>query len=85
MAAAVPGVDPKPQETISDKMLPIFLGILIISVAIWFLGYIQYAIFHQLANKITNYLKMKYLNALIRQDVAFFDQNNFEEMPADIP
>ena len=76
--------DPQSKDSISDVMLELLQNIMIIAFSLWALGYLYYALFQQIAERIAYDLRGKYLRALLYQEVAFFEKNNVESMPSDI-
>merc|ERR1719246_308407 len=47
-------------------------------------SYMFYAFWQHLAENITTDLRKRYIVALMRQEVAFFEKNKVEELPAQI-
>ena len=76
--------DPNSESSIKNTMLDLLKNILIVAFCLWLLGYLYYALFQQLAERIAYDLRGKYLRALLKQEVGFFEKNNVESMPSDI-
>ena len=58
--------------------------ILAVAITLWFFGYVSYSFMQQIAEIIAIDLRGKYLRALLKQEVSFFEMNNVEQMPTDI-
>ena len=58
------------------------VGAIALGMAIF--SYIFYSFWQALAVNITKDLKNKYIKALMMQEIAYFEQNKVEEMPAHI-
>ena len=84
MGSVTGAFDPSNGTSINEIMGRLLKNILGVSAVIWFFGYIQYAFMQQIAETIAIDLRGKYLRALLRQEVAFFEMNNVETMPTDI-
>jgi ATP-binding cassette, subfamily B (MDR/TAP), member 1 len=76
--------DPSGTGSIAENMFALFKNIMIIAAVMWCLGYIYYSFFQHIAEKIAYELRGKYLRALLRQEVSYFELNNVEAMPSDI-
>jgi ABC-type bacteriocin/lantibiotic exporter with double-glycine peptidase domain len=76
--------DPNSENSIKQTMLDLLKNIMIVAALLWILGYMQYALFQQIAERIAYDLRGKYLRALLKQEVGFFEKNNVESMPSDI-
>lgn len=64
--------DAEPQE-IKKQFAIILTLIIIISIVILVGGYVQYAFMQHMAAKISYDLRSKYLQALLKQEIAFFE------------
>lgn len=65
-------------------MVTLLKQILIIAAIIWVIAYMNFALLQQSAEKLTIRLRGMYLKSLLKQEVAFFEKNNVEQMPSDI-
>ena len=70
-------------DVISD-MSYIVSYVILIAVSMFVFSYIFYAFWQHLAENIVTDLRKRYINALMRQEVAFFEKNHVEELPAQI-
>ena len=84
MGSVTGAFDPSNGTSINEIMGRLLKNILGVSAVIWFFGYVQYAFMQQIAETIAIDLRGKYLRALLRQEVAFFEMNSVETMPTDI-
>lgn len=50
----------------------------------WFFGYVYWGFWQHLAENISFDLRSRYLRAILRQEVAFFELTNVEQLPAQI-
>jgi len=63
--------------------MSLIAGIVVtIAIGIFLFSYIFYAFWQHLAANITNGLKKKYIAALLRQEIGYFELNNVEQIPA---
>ena len=71
--------DPRvaPDEVL-DQMAKITLYICLVGIGSWVFGYIYYAFWQHLAQNISFDLRSRYLKAILRQEVAYFEKNNVE-------
>lgn len=76
--------DPTNAQTLDDLMVTLLKQILIIAAIIWVIAYMNFALLQQSAEKLTIRLRGMYLKSLLKQEVAFFEKNNVEQMPSDI-
>jgi ATP-binding cassette subfamily B (MDR/TAP) protein 1 len=58
--------------------------ILIIALLSWFFSYVGYAFYQHVAERVQFDLRMRYIDALLRQEVAFFERTSVEQIPAQI-
>ena len=65
-------------------MFDLFWKILLVASCIWVEGYLYYGFMQQVAEEVTIDLRANFLRALLQQEVAFFEQNNVEQMPSDV-
>ena len=65
-------------------MLDLFSKICIVAICAWVFSYLYYSLFQTVAEIIAYDLRGKYLRALMKQEVSFFEQNQVEAMPSDI-
>jgi len=76
--------DSRKKGQVDDLMAALVTRIMILAVVVWALGYIQYAFMQQTSEQLTIHMRGYYLRSLLRQEVAFFEQNNVESMPSDV-
>ena len=57
-------------------MLDLLWKIIVLGIAVWITAFIYYSLMQQLAEIIAIDLRGKYLRALMKQEVAYFEQNN---------
>lgn len=76
--------NPQNKASIESIMLDLLWKIIVLGIAVWVTAYIYYSLMQQLAETIAIDLRGKYLRALMKQEVAYFEQNNVESMPSDI-
>ena len=65
-------------ETVEEKMKDILLTLFGIAMGIFTSAAIYYSIVQIISHRITLLLRGKYLRALIKQEVGYFEQNNVE-------
>ena len=65
--------NPKNKSSIEDIMLDLLWKIIVLGLAVWITAYIYYSLMQQLAEIIAIDLRGKYLRALMKQEVAFFE------------
>ena len=56
--------------------------IFLVSGLLFILSYIFFAFWQHLAENIVTDLRMRYLKALMRQEIAYFEVNKVEEIPS---
>lgn len=63
-----------------------FIAVIVTLIAITLFGfaYMLYAFWSHLAQNITTDLRKKYIKALMHQEIAYFEINKVEQMPAQI-
>jgi len=52
--------------------------ICLVGLATWLFGYIFYSFWQHLAENVSFDLRSKYLHAILKQEVAFFEKQNVE-------
>uniref|UniRef100_A0A914ZGI6 ABC-type xenobiotic transporter n=1 Tax=Parascaris univalens TaxID=6257 RepID=A0A914ZGI6_PARUN len=67
--------DVKHDETLLNRALPEIYGFLIVGVAILVVAYLQAALWHTSAERQIHRIRNKFLWAIMRQDIAWYDQN----------
>ena len=70
-------------DVISDMSF-IVSYVILIAVSLFVFSYIFYAFWQHLAENIITDLRKRYIAALMQQEVAFFEKNRVEELPAQI-
>jgi ABC-type multidrug transport system fused ATPase/permease subunit len=62
------------------------ITIILISIAagMWFVGYLYWVLLSQFSYRVANRIKKRYLEAILRQECAWFDQTNYTELSAKI-
>lgn len=76
--------DPANGSSLEDLMVALLKNILVVAAIIWVLAYLNYALMQMSAEQLTIKLRGQYLRSLLKQEVAFFEKNNVEQMPSDI-
>ena len=71
----------KSSDDILDTMSNISGWIAIIGAIQWVMGYLYYAFWQHLAENVSFDLRSRYLSAVLRQEVAFFEKSNVEQLP----
>ena len=66
----------------SDKVQQITKLVAFVALAIFFFGYLFFALWQHLAENISFKLRKIYLDALLKQEVAFFERAQIESIPA---
>ena len=84
MGSVTGSFEPNNEKSIDEIMGDLIKKIIAVAMVLWFFGYVQYAFMQQLAEIIAIDLRGKYLRALLKQEIAFFEMNNVETMPTDI-
>lgn len=75
---------PGNEGQLSQSILEIIIPCCGVFVALWFFASVYYYMFRNIAEKITYELRTRYLKALMKQEVAFFEINEVETMPSDV-
>ena len=60
------------------------IAITLVGVASWIFGYLYYAFWQHLAQNITYDLRSRYLRAILRQEISYFEKQNVEQIPQQI-
>lgn len=58
--------------------------IAVVSAILWLFGYLQYAFMQAVAESLSFDLRTRYLNQLLKQEVAFFEGQQIEALPSQI-
>ena len=70
------GPEYTPEETLAEtKRICTLMGLL--SLIVWVTGYLQWSLTQSVSVKIGAKIKQAYLEAILRQDCAWFDQVNY--------
>lgn len=69
-------------SAMADKVANITKSVAFVALAIFFFGYLFFALWQHLAENISLKLRQRYLNALLRQEVAYFERAQIESIPA---
>jgi ATP-binding cassette subfamily B (MDR/TAP) protein 1 len=72
------------KESVLNDMKMICLYINLVGIGCWIFGYIYFAFWQHLAQNISFDLRSRYLHAILRQEVAFFEKNKVEQLPSQI-
>ena len=73
--------DGSSHESIIDTMNFIASYVVMISVALFITSYIFFSFWSHLAENIVIDLRKRYMKALMKQEIAFFEKNNVEQIP----
>lgn len=65
-------------------MRMVSLYICLVGIGCWLFGYIYYGFWQHLAQNISFDLRSRYLHAILRQEVAYFEKSNVEQLPSQI-
>jgi ATP-binding cassette subfamily B (MDR/TAP) protein 1 len=87
VAAAFSGnsnVDPSGNSSILQTMSVIAAVVSMIALSLFVFTYMSYAFWQHLAAHITLDLRRRYIAALMRQEIAYFEINRVEQIPAQI-
>lgn len=77
--------DPKlGKAAIFDRMKSVSLVICLVGIGQWIFAYIYYAFWQHLAQNVSFDLRSRYLHAILRQEVAYFEKENVEQLPSQI-
>lgn len=74
----------KTPTNLNETFQGILIPCAIISALIWLFGFLYYFIFKKISEEITNSLRARYLKALMKQEVTYFELNDVETMPSDV-
>ena len=69
------------KQTIIDQMNFIASYVVMISVGLFITSYVFFAFWSNLAENIVIDLRKRYMQALMRQEIGFFEKNNVEQIP----
>lgn len=72
------------KEEIINAMRLICLYICLTGIGSWVFGYIYFAFWQHLAQNVSFDLRSRYLHAILRQEVAYFEKSNVEQLPSQI-
>lgn len=73
------------KEEVLEQMRLISLYICLVGLAGWVFGYLYYAFWQHLAQNLSFDLRSRYLSAVLRQEVAYFERDNHvERLPSQI-
>lgn len=67
-----------------QTMTIIVAAVALISISLFTFSYLFYAFWQHLAENITTDLRKKYIAALMKQEIAYFEVNKVEQIPAQI-
>lgn len=74
----------KTDDEVAAAFKTLAFWIAIISSILWITGYFQYAFLQHMAEKLSFDLRSRYLNALLKQETAYFERNQVEALPSQI-
>jgi ATP-binding cassette, subfamily B (MDR/TAP), member 1 len=72
------------KDDVLDSMKLICLYICLVGLGTWLFGYFYFAFWQHLAQNISFDLRSRYLHAILKQEVAFFELTNVEQLPSQI-
>ena len=85
LGAVTNSFDPRNgKDALLIQMRTVSLYICLVGVGTWIFGYIYYGFWQHLAQNVSFDLRSRYLHAILRQEVAFFEQSNVEQLPSQI-
>ena len=58
--------------------------VVVLSIAMWVFGYLSFAIMQSQAEKVSFTLRIKYLESLMKQEIAYFEKVNVAALPSEI-
>lgn len=76
-----------PTESSDERMNTmklICLYICLVGLGGWLFGYVYYAFWQHMAQNVSFDLRSRYLHAILRQEVAYFEMNDVEQLPSQI-
>lgn len=77
--------DPKyTPEEVNEMIIELIKFIAILTSVLWVTGYMQYAMLQHVAEQISFDLRARYLDALMRQEIEFFERQQIEALPSQI-
>jgi len=69
-------------SAMADKVASLTKSVALVAAAIFFFGYLFFALWQHLAENISLKLRKLYLNALLQQEIAYFERAQIESIPA---
>lgn len=69
-------------SAMADKVAGLTKSVALVAAAIFFFGYLFFALWQHLAENISLKLRKLYLNALLQQEIAYFERAQIESIPA---
>ena len=82
IATAFSGAGSSGGGDIISNMSYIASYVILIAMTLFIFSYMFYAFWQHLAENIVTDLRKRYIYALMRQEIAFFEKNKVEELPA---
>ena len=76
--------EPEQSTSLLDTMSTVAAIVMMIAMALFIFSYIFYAFWQHLAENIVLDLRKRYIAALMRQEIAYFELNRVEQIPAEI-
>lgn len=76
--------DPKNEDLVDEMTVSLFANVIVLSILVFAVGYLQYAFMTQAADHFTVNLKVKLLKSLMEQDVSFLEENDSSKLTRDI-
>ena len=71
-----------PKGSMMERMKYTCLIICLVGIAQWFFAYVYYSFWQHLAQNVSFDLRSRYLHAILRQEVAYFEKENVEQLPS---
>ena len=85
MQAVTNSFDPQNEkEELMNAMRLVTLYICLVGIGAWLFGYIYYSFWQHLAQNISFDLRSRYLHAILRQEITYFEKSNVEQLPSQI-
>jgi ATP-binding cassette subfamily B (MDR/TAP) protein 1 len=85
VGAVTNSYDPRnAKEELLNTMKSVSLYICLVGLGTWLFGYIYYGFWQHLAQNVSFDLRSRYLHAILRQEVAYFEKANVEQLPSQI-
>lgn len=83
VGAVTNSFDPKnAKAAMLEQMKTVCLYICLVGIGTWIFGYIYYGFWQHLAQNISFDLRSRYLHAILRQEIAYFEKANVEQLPS---